>query len=105
LASPVGALKRKLMASRLRTVERLGVALHLATIGVSMHPDHEVRICDTLDWYAPKYLSRHSFDEISDWFVEAGLVDIVDLSQQQVFYHAGQGHGINIAGRRPSRAE
>jgi SAM-dependent methyltransferase len=105
LASPVGALKRKLMSSRLRAVERLGVALHLATIGVSMHPDDEVRICDTLDWYAPKYLSRHSFDEISDWFVEAGLVDIVDLSQQQVFYHAGQGHGINIAGRRPSRPE
>lgn len=105
LASPVGALKRKLMSSRLRAVERLGVALHLATIGVSMHPDHEVRICDTLDWYAPKYLSRHSLDEIRDWFVEAGLVDVVDLSQRQVFYHAGQGHGINIAGRRPGRTE
>jgi SAM-dependent methyltransferase len=105
LSSPVGALKRKLMSSRFRAVERLGVAIHLATIGVSMHPDHEVRICDTFDWYAPKYLTRHSFDEIRDWFALAGLVDVVNLSQQQVFYHQGQGHGINIAGRRPSRPE
>jgi SAM-dependent methyltransferase len=104
LSSPVGALKRKLMFSRRRAVERLGVALHLATIGVSMHPDHEVRICDTLDWYAPKYLSRHNFDEVSRWFAEAGLVDIVDLSREQAFYHEGQGHGINIAGRRPSHS-
>ena len=46
----------------------LGVALHLATIGVSMHPDPEVRVCDTLDWYAPKYMSRHTFDEVAGWF-------------------------------------
>ena len=104
LSSPVGALKRKLMSSQWRAVERLGVALHLATIGVSMHPDHEVRVCDTLDWYAPQYLSRHNFDEVHRWFVEAGLVDVVNLSQEQVFYHEGQGHGINIAGRRPSHS-
>jgi SAM-dependent methyltransferase len=103
LSSPVGAIKRQLMSSRWRPVERFGVALHLATIGVSMHPDHEVRICDTLDWYAPKYLSRHNFEDVKAWFIEAGLVDIVDLSERQVFYHEGQGHGINIAGRRPSR--
>jgi SAM-dependent methyltransferase len=101
LSSPIGALKRKLMSSRRRPVERIGVALHLATIGVSMHPDPEVRICDTLDWYAPKYLSRHDFDEVKQWFIEAGLVDVLDLSRDQVFYHEGQGHGINIAGRRP----
>jgi hypothetical protein len=49
LAALVGDLKRRLMASRHRLVERAGVALHLLTIGVSMHPDREVRICDTLD--------------------------------------------------------
>jgi hypothetical protein len=32
--------------------------------------------------------------------VDAGLVDIEDLSVDQVFYHAGQGNGINFAGRR-----
>jgi hypothetical protein len=101
LSVPVGAAKRRLMASRYRIVERLGVALHLATIGVSMHPDAEVRVCDTLDWYAPRYLSRHTVDEVMGWFREAGLVDLADLSRGQVFYHEGQGHGVNVAGRRP----
>lgn len=102
LMAPVGGLKRRLMASPTRLVNRAGVALHLMTIGVSMHPDPEVRVCDTLDWYAPKYLSRHTYDEVAGWFEEAGLVDVVDLSRSQTFYHAGQGHGINIAGRLPS---
>jgi SAM-dependent methyltransferase len=99
--APIGGLKRRLMASRNRLVARTGVALNLATIGVSMHPDPEVRVCDTLDWYAPKYMSRHTFEEVAGWFAEAGLVDVVDLSQGQAFYHAGQGNGINVAGRRP----
>jgi hypothetical protein len=38
---------------------------------------------------------------VAGWFTEAGLVDVVDLSRDQVFYHEGQGHGINLAGRRP----
>lgn len=101
LLAPVGGLKRRLMASRSRVVARAGVALHLMTFGVSMHPDPEVRVCDTLDWYAPRYLSRHTPEEVRGWFAEAGLVDVVDLASGQVFYHAGQGHGINLAGRRP----
>ncbi len=101
LMAPVGALKRRLMASPRRPIERLGVALNLLTIGVSMHPDPEVRVCDTLDWYAPRYLTRHTLEEVAAWFAEAGLVDVVDLSKEQNFFHAGQGNGINLAGRRP----
>lgn len=101
LSAPLGGLKRRLMASRNRLVARAGVALNVLTIGVSMHPDPEVRVCDTLDWYAPRYLSRHTPAEVRGWFAEAGLVDVVDLSAGQVFYHAGQGNGINLAGRRP----
>jgi SAM-dependent methyltransferase len=101
LMAPGGGLKRRLMASPNRFVARAGVALNVLTIGVSMHPDPEVRVCDTLDWYAPRYLSRHTRDEVVGWFEEAGLVDVVDLAIGQVFYHAGQGRGINIAGRRP----
>jgi SAM-dependent methyltransferase len=101
LMAPVGGLKRRLMASPRRVVARSGVALHLMTIGVSMHPDPEVRVCDTLDWYAPRYLSRHTVEEVRGWFAEAGLVDVEDLSAGQAFYHEGQGHGINLAGRRP----
>jgi SAM-dependent methyltransferase len=102
LMAPIGGLKRKLLASRNRLVARTGVALNVLTIGVSMHPDPEVRICDTLDWYAPKYLSRHSREEVAGWFAEAGLVDVVDLSRGQVFFHSGQGNGINLAGRAPA---
>jgi SAM-dependent methyltransferase len=102
LSAPIGGLKRKLMASRWRLLERLGVALHLATIGVSMHPDPEVRVCDTLDWYAPRYLSRHTAAEIAGWFRDAGLTDVVDLARDQVLFHEGQGNGINVAGRRPA---
>jgi len=103
-AAPLGLLKRRLMASRNRLVERAGVALHALTIGVSMHPDGEVRVCDTLDWYAPKYLSRHTVEEVRGWFAEAGLVDVEDLSVGQVFHHEGQGNGVNLAGRRPGGA-
>jgi SAM-dependent methyltransferase len=101
LMAPVGGLKRRLMASPNRLVARAGVALNVLTIGVSMHPDPEVRVCDTLDWYAPHYLSRHTRDEVVGWFAEAVLVDVVDLSIGQTFYHFDQGRGINIAGRRP----
>jgi SAM-dependent methyltransferase len=102
LMAPVGAIKRRLMASRNRVVARLGVALNLLTIGVSMHPDPEVRVCDTLDWYAPRYLSRHTPAEVRGWFEEAGLVEIMDLSRDQAFFHAGQGNGVNFAGWAPS---
>ncbi|MDG3006731.1 class I SAM-dependent methyltransferase [Paludisphaera mucosa] len=101
VSAPIGLLKRRLMTSRRRVVERAGVALHALTIGVSMHPDAEVRVCDTLDWYAPKYLSRHTVEEVRGWFAEAGLVDLVDLSRGQVFHHEGQGNGVNLAGCRP----
>jgi SAM-dependent methyltransferase len=101
-STPVGALKRRLMASPHRLIERTGVALHLLTIGVSMHPDPEVRACDTLDWYAPRYASHHTLPEVINWFEEAGLTQIEDLSARASLFHPGQGHGINVAGRRPT---
>ncbi len=101
LMAPVGGWKRRWTSSPSRAIQRLGVGVHALTIGVSMHPDPEVRICDTLDWYAPKYLSRHTIDEVRGWFAEAGLVDVVDLTPGQSFFHEGQGNGINLAGRRP----
>lgn len=102
LMAPIGGLKRRLLYSQNRLIQRCGVALHALTIGVSMHPDPEVRVCDTLDWYAPRWLTRHTFDEVAGWFHEAGLVNIVDLTIGQSHFHQGQGNGINVAGRRPS---
>ena len=99
--APIGGFKRRLFASKFWLVQRLGVALHLLTIGVSMHPDPEVRVCDTLDWYAPRYLSRHTLEEVAAWFADASLVDVADLSRNQAFFHEGQGNGINLSGQRP----
>lgn len=99
--APVGGWKRRLMSSRSRVVQRAGVVLNLMTIGVSMHPDPVVRVCDTLDWYAPKFASRHTPEEVAGWFAEAGLVEVRDPSRDQGFYHAGQGNGINLCGRKP----
>ncbi len=101
LMAPVGGLKRRLMASRFRPIERAGVALHVLTLGVSMHPDPEVRVCDTLDWYAPKFMSRHNWAEVRGWFEQAGLVDITNVGLAQDFFHEGQGNGVNVIGRRP----
>lgn len=101
LMAPVGGWKRRLMASPNRLVARSGVALNVLTIGVSMHPDPEVRVCDTLDWYAPRYMSWHTDEEVIGWFREAGLVEIANLSVGQRHFHHGQGNGINIAGRSP----
>lgn len=101
LAAPLGGFKRRLSTSRLRPVQRLGVALHLLTIGVSMHPDPEVRVCDTFDWYAPKYMSRHTFEEVAEWCRAAGLVAVEDRSKRGGLYHEGQGIGVNVTARRP----
>jgi hypothetical protein len=105
LTAPIGGLKRKLMLSGNRVVARFGVALNLLTIGVSMHPDAEVRVCDTLDWYAPFFMSRHTLDEVRSWFAEAGLIDITDLSASRSHFHEGQGNGVNVSGRRPANAD
>ncbi len=101
LMAPVGGVKRRMMLSGNRAVAKAGVALNLLTIGVSMHPDAEVRVCDTLDWYAPKYLSRHTFEEVAEWFREAGLTNVADVAKEATFYHAGQGNGVNLSGTRP----
>jgi len=101
LTAPIGGLKRRLMTSRHWPIQRLGVLLNVLTIGVSMHPDPEVRVCDTLDWYAPKFQSRHSLEEVEEWFRSAGLENVENLSENPRFYHEGQGNGINVAGRRP----
>ena len=99
--APVGGWKRKMMLSKNRLIAKAGLGLNLLTIGVSMHPDPEVRVCDTLDWYAPKYLSRHTMEEVEKWFRDAGLVEIRDVARDQAFFHEGQGNGVNVAGVRP----
>lgn len=95
---PIGGLKRKLMLSRSRLIQRFGVAIHALTIGVSMHPDPEVRACDTLDWYAPAFVSHHTREEVRDWFEEAGFERVSDPTSGSEHFHQGQGQGVHLIG-------
>ena len=104
MSAPLGGLKRCLLFHENKLIARFGVALNVLTIGVSMHPDPESRVCDTLDWYAPKYASRHTVAEVSSWFAEAGLINVEDLNRPASFHHQGQGNGVNLSARKPSVA-
>jgi SAM-dependent methyltransferase len=43
---------------------------------VSNHPNPEVRVLDTFDWYSPQYQWKHSYEEVFPWFEEHGLRDL-----------------------------
>lgn len=45
-------------------------------INFSAHPCYENRVCDTFDWWAPKYQYHHTVEELSSWFRDAGFEQI-----------------------------
>lgn len=97
---PVGGLKRRMSSSRWGVVRKLGLVLHALTIGVSMHPDPEVRACDTLDWYAPQFVSHHTPEEVERWFAAAGFVEVHDPTIGKSHFHQGQGQGVHRVGTK-----
>lgn len=99
-ASPMGALKRRLMGSRFWLLRKAGVVLNVLTLGVSMHPEREVRVRDTFNWYAPGQRSHHTPAEVRAWFEAVGLENICDLSATGPAYHEGQGQGVCFSGQR-----
>ena len=72
----------------------------------SNHPDWTLRVCDNFDWYAPRYQSHHSLDELKLWFTEEGFVDILELApvKDGKLYNWAYDHnliigsGVNCAG-------
>ena len=62
-------------------------ALHRSRIGcvtrallpTSLKPLPEWRILDAYDWYSAKYQSKHTYEEVEDWFKCAGFRDIKRL--------------------------
>lgn len=74
----------------------------------SSHPDWTLRVCDNFDWYAPKYQSHHTVDELRSWFEAEGFTDLTELSpaKQGRFYDWAYHHdlivgsGVNVAGTR-----
>ncbi|HET7207524.1 MAG TPA: class I SAM-dependent methyltransferase [Terriglobales bacterium] len=51
-----------------------GVVHHV--FPVSLHENPEIRVLDTLDWYSPKYQSKHTYEQVFRWFESCGLRDI-----------------------------
>jgi SAM-dependent methyltransferase len=43
---------------------------------VNRHRDAETRVLDTLDWYSPKYQSKHTYEQVFRWFESCGLENL-----------------------------
>jgi SAM-dependent methyltransferase len=43
---------------------------------VNRHPNAEMRVLDTFDWYSPKYQSKHTYEQVFRWFEDCGLKDL-----------------------------
>jgi SAM-dependent methyltransferase len=77
-------------------------------VNFSNHPDWTLRVCDNFDWYAPRYQSHHTLEELKRWFSEEGFVDLVELPPAKngalydwAFRHdLIIGSGVNMAGRK-----
>ncbi len=67
-------LRRGLRAIPLVGKPVAGVIHHM--FPVNTHPDPEVRVLDTLDWYSPKYQSKHTYEQVFRWFESCGLEDL-----------------------------
>jgi len=77
-------------------------------VNFSNHPDWTLRVCDSFDWYAPRYQSHHTIDELKCWFEEEGFKDLTELAPARsgrVYDWAYRnnlviGSGVNVAGTR-----
>ena len=101
---PVGLLKLQLLTGPHLWQRGSGQLLRGLTIGVSYHPDRDLRICDTFDWFSPPYQWHHTDEEVEGWFKEAGLTDIVNLSVNQKYYRFNYGIGVNFRARDGPRS-
>jgi hypothetical protein len=77
-------------------------------VNFSNHPDWTLRVCDNFDWYAPRYQSHHTVDELRGWFADAGFGDLVTLSPSRsgrLYDWAYEhdliiGSGVNVVGTK-----
>ncbi|MFO0954417.1 MAG: hypothetical protein U0835_25310 [Isosphaeraceae bacterium] len=77
-------------------------------VNFSNHPDWTLRVCDNFDWYAPRYQSHHTVEELQGWFREEGFTDLRVLRPAKsgrvydwVYDHdLIIGSGVNVAGTK-----
>jgi SAM-dependent methyltransferase len=116
-----GALRA--VARRLsdRTLHRLAVAGAVGggiplvrhanlLVPFSSHPDWGIRVCDTYDWYAPRFQHHHTVAETVEWFRARGFEDVRPLRgylprgpRYDWIHDRGllPGSGVSVVGRRP----
>ncbi len=77
----------------------------------SSHPDWHIRICDTYDWYAPRFQHHHTVAETVSWFRAQGFEDVRPLRgylprgpRYDWIHDRGflPGSGVSVVGRRPA---
>ena len=79
-------------------------------VNFSNHPDPELRMCDTHDWYAPAFQHHHTMQELREWFESAGFSGLHELPPEKTgrFYRWAwrqnliPGSGVNVVGIRTS---
>lgn len=77
-------------------------------INFSAHPSYQNRVCDTFDWWAPRYQHHHTTDELMSWFRDAGFDELKELPPEKTgrFYRWTWSHnlligsGVNVTGIR-----
>lgn len=77
-------------------------------VNFSAHPSYENRVCDTFDWWAPRFQHHHTEAELCDWFQQAGFEQIRVLPPEKSgrFYDWAYrrnlliGSGVNVTGIR-----
>lgn len=114
------ALRRRTVRmppERLERLCRVGAALGAVpvvnctlnkVVNFSAHPDAENRLCDTYDWYAPRYQHHHSIKELLSWFRDAGFDELKVLPPEKTgrlyrwTYERNLliGSGVNVVGRK-----
>lgn len=80
-------------------------------VNFSAHPCYENRVCDTFDWWAPKFQYHHTTAELESWFREAGFSQLKELPPEKTgrFYRWTWrnnlliGSGVNMTGIRERR--
>jgi ubiquinone/menaquinone biosynthesis C-methylase UbiE len=77
-------------------------------VNFSAHPSYENRVCDTFDWWAPRYQYHHTIDELQQWFEAAGFQDVQELPPEKSSWSYDWayrnnlliGSGVNMTGIR-----
>ena len=77
-------------------------------VNFSAHPCYQNRVCDTFDWWAPRYQFHHTVEQLKSWFLQAGFDDINVLPPEKfgAFYLWAYdrnlliGSGVNVTGIR-----